>query len=114
MLLSPSINLDEFAVSAEHGFLPGSLPLPRLTQPYFAPWENLASQLPHLIQSGQIRHLIESLPILFPSRLQTEPEWRRAYVVLGFLTHAYIWGGEKPKDVRPPALSTLQSPVSLY
>ncbi|CAL5870409.1 uncharacterized protein PFLUO_LOCUS4645 [Penicillium psychrofluorescens] len=105
MLFSPSISLDEFAISTEHGFLPDGLPLSQLAQPYFAPWEDLASQLPHLIQTGQIRCLVDSLPILSPSRLQTEPEWRRAYVVLGFLTHAYIWGGKKPKDVLPPCIS---------
>lgn len=110
MLLSPSINLDDFAISIEHGFLPDGLPLPQLTQPYFAPWEDLASQLPHLIQTGQIHCLVDSLPILSPSRLLTGPEWRRAYVVLGFLTHAYIWGGEKPKDVNQP----YPSPPSLY
>ncbi|KAJ5090305.1 Indoleamine 2-3-dioxygenase [Penicillium argentinense] len=77
---------------------PTGLPLSRLSAPYYAPWEDLASDLPRLIQTGQIRPLIDNLPVLTTASLQSEPEWRRAYSVLGFLTHAYIWGGEKPQD----------------
>ena len=43
--------------------------------------------------------MVDELPILSTSKLNGEPEWRRAYVVLAYLTHAYVWGGEKPKEV---------------
>jgi indoleamine 2,3-dioxygenase len=99
MIPSPEINLDDYAVSPAHGFLPTGLPLQRLPNDYYAPWENIAVRLPDLIQTGQIRRLIDSLPVLTTTWLETEPEWRRAYSILGFFTHAYIWGGEKPKDV---------------
>jgi hypothetical protein len=101
MLSSPNIFLDNYAVSPDHGFLPNGLPLQKLPHSYYHSWETLASQLPSLIKNGQIRSMIDSLPILTTSWLRSEPEWRRAYSILGFLTHAYIWGGEKPKDVRP-------------
>ena len=99
MIQSPDIILDKYAVSSDHGFLPQGLPLQKLPADYYEPWETLVVQLPHLIQSGTIRSLIDGLPVLTTTWLQTEPEWQRAYSVLGFLTHAYIWGGEKPKDV---------------
>lgn len=99
MIPSANINLDEYSVSSEHGFLPVELPLQHLAHPYYAPWESLAVKLPSLIRAGMIRSLIDNLPILDTTYLQTEPEWRRAYTILGFLTHAYIWGGEKPRDV---------------
>lgn len=99
MIPSTNINLDEYAISSEHGFLPAELPLQQLPYPYYTPWESLAVRLPDLIQTGQIRSLIDNLPVLDTTYLQTEPEWRRAYTILGFLTHAYLWGGEKPRDV---------------
>ncbi|KAJ5216340.1 Indoleamine 2-3-dioxygenase [Penicillium cinerascens] len=105
MIPSPNICLDDYAVSPDHGFLPNGLPLSRLTHSYYHPWETLASQLPSLIKNGQIRSMIDNLPILTTSWLRSEPEWRRAYSILGFLTHAYIWGGEKPKDILPPCIS---------
>lgn len=101
MLQSPVIRLEDYAVSDRNGFLPTSPPLAKLPSAYYEPWEALASRLSTLIKDGSIRSKIDNLPILDASWLQTEPEWRRAYSVLGFLTHAYIWGGEKPKDVSP-------------
>ncbi|KAJ0331458.1 hypothetical protein COL922a_011923 [Colletotrichum nupharicola] len=32
-------------------------------------------------------------------------EWRRAYVILTFFTHAYVWGGEKAEEILPPSVS---------
>jgi indoleamine 2,3-dioxygenase len=100
MLQSPIIRLEDYAVSDKNGFLPTSPPLAKLPA-YYEPWEALAGRLSTLINEGSIRSLIDDLPILDAFWLKTEPEKRRAYSVLGFLTHAYIWGGEKPKDVCP-------------
>lgn len=99
MLQSSDIVLDEYAVSSSHGFLPTDLPVSRLPHAYYEPWEKLADDLPELIGQKKIQGLIDSLPVLTTTWLQTEPEWRRAYSILGFLTHAYVWGGEQPKDV---------------
>jgi indoleamine 2,3-dioxygenase len=109
MIQSAEINLENFAISPDHGFLPAGLPLPKLSSSYYAPWENLAVRLPTLIQTGQIRPLVDNLPVLTTSWLQSEPEWRRAYSILGFLTHAYIWGGEKPQDVSKSFLFNSQA-----
>ncbi|KAJ5792287.1 Indoleamine 2-3-dioxygenase [Penicillium pulvis] len=105
MLQSPVIRLEDYAVSDRNGFLPTSPPLAKLPSAYYEPWEALACRLSTLIKDGSIRSKIDNLPILDASWLQTEPEWRRAYSVLGFLTHAYIWGGEKPKDTIPPCIT---------
>lgn len=107
MLQSPVIRLEDYAVSEKNGFLPTSPPLAKIPNTYYEPWEALASRLSTLIKDGSIRSMIDNLPILDASWLQTEPEWRRAYSVLGFLTHAYIWGGEKPKDVWPRVTARL-------
>jgi hypothetical protein len=99
MLNAPEIVLDQFCVSLRNGFLPDTLPLQKLNDPYYFPWEEVVADLPARLAAGNIRQAVDSLPILATSRLQEESEWRRAYVVLAFITHAYIWGGERPKDV---------------
>ncbi|PCG98105.1 Indoleamine 2,3-dioxygenase [Penicillium occitanis (nom. inval.)] len=110
---SPPIPLEEFRVSYETGFLPinihsnKKLPLHRLSNPHFSPWEDVISDLPQLIQTGEIRQKVLDLPVLSVENLDAndEAEWQRAYLVLAFLTHAYIWGGEKAEDKLPPSIS---------
>ncbi|KAJ9223283.1 hypothetical protein DTO169C6_4329 [Paecilomyces variotii] len=105
MLATPGAILEDYAVSLRNGFLPDTTPLAHLPEPYYNPWESIAADLPDLIRTGRIREEVESLPILSTDKLHNDAEWRRAYVVLAFLTHAYIWGGQKPKDVLPPVIS---------
>lgn len=105
MLESSNTSVDAiFKEYVHRGFLPDGLPLERLPNPYYKAWEDIASQLPALIQTGQIRDMIDNLPVCSIEHLQTEREWRRAYVIMGYLSHAYIWGGDKPKEVsiHPP------------
>ncbi|KAL2870422.1 indoleamine 2,3-dioxygenase [Aspergillus lucknowensis] len=104
MLNSPDLLLDKYDVSLRNGFLP-DIPLLSLQDPYYAPWEVIAQDLTAHIHARTLRQAVECLPVLDTSRLQTEQEWRRAYVVLAYLTHAYVWGGEQPMDVLPPAIS---------
>ncbi|KAL3464987.1 Indoleamine 2,3-dioxygenase [Aspergillus heterothallicus] len=104
MLSSPDFSLSEYEVSSRNGFLPDK-PLQPLQNPYYAPWETVAQDLTASISDGTLRHAVDSLPVLSTSELQAESEWRRAYVILAYLTHAYVWGGDQPKDILPPAIS---------
>lgn len=104
MLCIPEILLEQYSISLENGFLPGAFPSQRLQDSYYEPWEDIAHDLPLYIKTGNIRQVVDNLPILSTSKLDGESEWRRAYVVLAYLTHAYVWGGEKPKDVSPNRL----------
>ncbi|KAL1896751.1 hypothetical protein Sste5346_004384 [Sporothrix stenoceras] len=90
---------------SDNGFLPPNLPLARLPDPYYAPWESVISRLPHLLQTNSLRNQVGQLPNLSVHALRSEPEWRRAYLILAFLTHAYIWGEDKVKDVLPPCIA---------
>lgn len=92
------VHLEEFEVGV-NGFLPSELPLARLSDAYYEPWESLIYQLPALLKTQTLRPAIQSLPVLGVNRLRTLPEWRRAYVILGFLAHGYIWGGDRPSEV---------------
>lgn len=99
MLDTCPINLEDFAVSPQNAFLPTAPPVTLLSDEYYGPWEATAASLPLLIKAGAIRTLVDAIPVLTTDKLLSEEEWRRAYSILGFITHAYIWGGQQPKDV---------------
>lgn len=87
-----------------NGFLPEGPPLELLPDEYYAPWEELIRRLPESLDAGTFREEADSLPVLETSRLKTEEQWRRAYVVLCFFAHGYIWGGSRPSEVSSPFL----------
>lgn len=94
-----------FDVDPETGFLPPQLPLERLPQAYYAPWENLVNNLPALLLASRVRPLVDKLPALSTEQLSSPPEYRRAYMVLGFLAHAYVWGTNEPVSRLPENLA---------
>ncbi|KDN68951.1 putative indoleamine 2,3-dioxygenase [Colletotrichum sublineola] len=96
--------LRRYAITS-NGFLPAETPLKALPDPYFAPWERVIQHLPELLKIGKLRREVQSLPVLSTNELRNEAEYRRAYVILVFLAHAYIWGGERAAEVLPPAVS---------
>lgn len=99
--VSPKAAADDLADIwlSGNAFLPSSPPLSVLSDPYYQPWERLATQLPVLIKNNTLRHEVSQLPTLSTDGLASEPERRRAYSVLSFLTHGYIWGGSQPAEV---------------
>lgn len=98
------MNTRDFEVYPDSGFLPEKLPLTRLPD-YFTPWEDLVNNLPSLILTKRIRSLIDKLPLLEVDQLNSIEEYRRAYSVLGFLTHAYVWGHDEPIGKLPVSIA---------
>lgn len=96
---------EDYEVDPCVGFLPTELPLECLPDPYYAKWETIGKNLQGLILSRRLRGVVDRLPILSTQYLQNEAEWRRAYSLLAFISHAYIWGGDKPLEVVPPSIS---------
>lgn len=90
---------EDYDVSVANGFLPVDLPLEILPNSYYNKWENIVRNLQGLILSRRLRGVVDALPVLSTDRLRTESEWRRAYVILAFISHAYIWGGDRPAEV---------------
>jgi len=88
---SASTKLDEFEVHPERGFLPSSDPLDRLSA-HFAPWENMAGDLPKFLVTGKVRAFLKELPLLDAAKLRNERARKRAMVILSFLAHGYVWG----------------------
>ncbi|KAK8131185.1 hypothetical protein PG984_007623 [Apiospora sp. TS-2023a] len=93
----------KFAVTS-NGFLPKEAPLKELP-PYYASWDALIRRLPQLLRTGALREKGKELEVLSTDELRTEAQWRRAYVILGFLAQAYVWGGCQPAEVLPTAIS---------
>lgn len=102
MIELTNIKLEDYAVSFKNGFLPSESPLSVLPNAYYQPWETVVNKLPELLRTYELRQEVDKIPVLSTIHLQTEQEWKRAYVVLCFLTHGYIWGGEKPSEVSLP------------
>ena len=98
-MLQQITNIADYGVSLETGFLPAELPLQRLPHPAYDKWERIMSNFQSLLLSKRIRGVVDTLPVMPTAHLDTEPEWRRAYSILAFIAHGYIWGGEKPAEV---------------
>jgi indoleamine 2,3-dioxygenase len=104
-MLPPIPILTDYGISPTHGFLPPVLPLTRLPDPYYNKWEAVVANLQALILSKRIRSVIDRLPVLATTGLEADAEWRRAYSLLCFMAHGYIWGGDRPADTLPPAIA---------
>jgi indoleamine 2,3-dioxygenase len=103
---APIPRLEDYGLHPDAGFLPPSSPLTNLSNPYYAPWETTISALPDLISTNEIRAAVAAMPILSTSKLTSEPEYQRAYTLLAFLAHGYIWApGAPPASRLPPAIS---------
>jgi indoleamine 2,3-dioxygenase len=92
------LSLKDYDISARYGFIPDG-PLVDTLSEYYSPWELVISDLPRLVTTRKIRNVIDNLPILSMDRLLHESEWQRSYTILSFLSNAYIWGGDLPKEV---------------
>lgn len=98
-MLPPIPNPVDYDVSPLTGFLPEALPVETLPDPYYRSWEAVVANLQAFLLSKRLRGVIDRLPVLSTDHLQQEGEWRRAYLVLAFMSHAYIWGGDQPSEV---------------
>lgn len=96
---------EEYGVSSTNGFLPTEIPIECLPDSYYEPWEYVVKNLQGLVLSKRLRDVVEKLPVLSTDRLFGEAQWHRAYSVLAFIAHAYIWGGDKPAERVPPPVT---------
>ncbi|CAG7989456.1 unnamed protein product [Penicillium salamii] len=104
-MLPPVPSPADYGIAPGYGFLPAELPLEVLPDPYYAKWEKLVQNLQALVLSKGLRSMVDRLPILSTCHLQTDAEWRRAYVVLVFILHGYVWSGNQPEERIPPQIT---------
>jgi len=96
-----NIVLEDYDISPINGFIPHDLPLQCLDS-YYEDWEEAVRLLPANFSQKTYRSKLDKLVVLSTSKLHTKAEWQRAYVLLTFMTHGYIWGGEIPAEVFRP------------
>lgn len=92
------------SISPERGFLPPQDPLVRLPREFDA-WEDIGQRLPKLFLSDHLRQTISALPPFSVEAITDAREQERAMVLLSYLGHAFVWGGEKPATVLPARLA---------
>lgn len=102
MTLASQLSID-FGIGPR-GYLPDHDPLERLPAPFDA-WEEVARSLPKFLATDHVRERIESLPDFELGLVVGEDKLRRAMVLLSFLAHAYVWGGERPAGVLPAKIA---------
>lgn len=117
----PLPRLEDYDVSAKTGFLPDTLPCDRLPAKFDC-WENTVASLSALLITKRIRAVVDRFPTLDTAGLD-ERQLRRAYSILGFLGHAYIWGvdipcNKLPKQIAEPWIAVSEilrlPPVATY
>ncbi|NNL86562.1 MAG: hypothetical protein HKP27_12965 [Myxococcales bacterium] len=92
---SEKIELQQFDLDPERGFLPARDPLQRLPSRY-DPWEAIAAELGPLMLTGRLAGELARLPVLDARELESGAELRRAMLLLSYLGHASVWGGPEP------------------
>ena len=90
--------LEDFQISSATGFLPQEPLLTRLPS-HYEDWECICDHLHNLVKEKRIGEVLQDLKVLSTEQLTSYPDWRRAYVILGFLANGYLWGSEKPPNV---------------
>ena len=117
--------LDNYGIDRFTGFMPSKPPLKRLS-PYYEPWEQIMDHLNAYILTGRIKTAIKALPLLSVDKLTSDAEKRRAYTVLTFLGHGYLYGVSNcdiPENILPKSIAVpwfevakmlLINPVATY
>lgn len=104
--LVPIPRLEEYGLSESTGFLPEAAPLLRLPQKYFRPWETVMESFNALLMADRLKDTVDDMPILSTDNLRNDAERRRAFLVLSFIAHGYVWGG-------PVAAARLPAPIAV-
>ncbi|KAI9482135.1 Indoleamine 2,3-dioxygenase [Coemansia mojavensis] len=105
------LRLEDYDISPTHGFLPSEPPLKRLPDPYYAPWEEIMDRFNQYLLAHHIRRLVRKMPVLSTDRLATQAEYRRAFSILSFMAHAYVWG--RNGAVSEPASEFLPASIAV-
>jgi indoleamine 2,3-dioxygenase len=101
-----ALNLEDYEVSRECGFLPTHSPTKAQMPEVFWQVQKTAALLPKWLTTGKIRPAIESLPEVDVEReTLDEMQLRRIMLVYSYLTNAYVWGEPTPAKVLPRNLA---------
>ncbi len=101
-----TLDLDRFELSPTNGFLPDEPPLTSLPGDVPDPLQSvdeLADDIPSLIEADRLRPEVSAVPSVSPAHLDhlSNRELRRVYTATGFLANAYVHkiGAESAKAI---------------
>ncbi|BFZ58065.1 Indoleamine 2,3-dioxygenase [Savitreella phatthalungensis] len=97
--------LEDYGLSAETGFLPEEPPLLRLPQKYYRPWETIMESFNALLLADRLKEVVDDMPVLSADHLRNDAERRRAFLLLSFIAHGYVWGGKFAAEVLPASIA---------
>uniref|UniRef100_A0A8C4YSJ0 Indoleamine 2,3-dioxygenase 2 n=1 Tax=Gopherus evgoodei TaxID=1825980 RepID=A0A8C4YSJ0_9SAUR len=66
----------------------------------YGPWMEIANNLPHLIQSHQLRSQVYKMPQLSSQHLKGHRELRLAHLALSFITMGFVWQEGEEETVK--------------
>jgi indoleamine 2,3-dioxygenase len=98
------MNLADYHIDLEQGFLPRPDPLTKLP-PAFAVWDVLSANLLVLLMTGRLRTAVAQLPILNTDQLTTNHQLERAMMILSAVGGAFVGYGPEPALRLPPGLA---------
>jgi indoleamine 2,3-dioxygenase len=101
--------LSNYGIDPKTGFMPNPPPLWRLPA-CFEVWEVIMDHLTPLILSGGLRRKVASLPNVSVDLLLGKAEQRRAFIVLTFIAHGYLYGVPNADEVIPILPKSLAVP----
>ena len=101
-----TLNLEDYEVSREFGFLPIHSPAKAQLPEVFLPVQKTAALLPKWMTTGKIRQALAHLPEVDVEReALDEMQLRRVMQIYSYLTHAYVWGEPTAPNVLPRPLA---------
>jgi indoleamine 2,3-dioxygenase len=83
--------LQDYGIDILTGFMPNPPPLRRLPAEFLA-WEEIMDHLNPLIMTCKLRQKVDQLQLIPVDNLNSKAEERRAFVVLTFIAHGYMYG----------------------
>jgi indoleamine 2,3-dioxygenase len=102
------MNLADYGLSIERGFLAGFEPAAVTLPAEQQPAREMALRLPELIPTGRLRSFLGTLPKLDPAPFcasASDAELRIAMLHYSFLVQAYVWGEPDAPKVLPACLA---------
>ena len=96
----------KYDISYDNGFIPQDNPLEQLPH-YFKCWDDIVYDLVSLNKEKRIRQVVDEMPLLDYTKLESVQEYQRAYLILSMICHSYVWahGSKHAAKSIPPNLA---------
>jgi indoleamine 2,3-dioxygenase len=100
------LDLADFDVSPDRGFLPQRDPLPAPDPPWPSSFTELMEAMPKYLAARQFRSYVNDHPMALPDGREDRDEFRCAGRILSFAGHGYVWEDpHKPAERLPRTLA---------